>query len=181
MVHRDALLSVSLPAGAEWELLNRYRSTRSGPDNTLLVHLGDLTSGQTLSVVVRLTFSEGREDAATSVRVKLADSERELSWRYATHEANDSQPRDLVVDREVAALYAVSIVAGPPCDMSVVTVLYYRYAYYSTANRLIIPMTCAHPSPLAPIFAFRWTPHSAHPAEYEFCVSSHSATTHSVP
>ena len=106
VVHRDALLSVSLPAGAGWELLNRYRSTRSGLDNTLLVHLGDLTSAQALSVVVRLTFPQGREDAVTSVRVRLADSEREISWRYATHEANDSQPRDLVVDREVAALYA---------------------------------------------------------------------------
>jgi hypothetical protein len=30
----------------------------------------------------------------------------ELTWRYASHAANDTQPRDRVVDREVAKLYA---------------------------------------------------------------------------
>ncbi len=109
VVHRDAVLSIALPTGAECELLNRYRSSRSSDDNTMRVYLGDLTSEQALSVVARLTFSEAPEDTMTSVRVRvdnMLDSECELSWRYSTHEANNDQPRDLVVDREVASLYA---------------------------------------------------------------------------
>jgi len=30
-----------------------------------------------------------------------------VEWRYASDDANDSQPRDIVVDREVASLYAM--------------------------------------------------------------------------
>jgi hypothetical protein len=30
----------------------------------------------------------------------------EVQWEYATHSANDAQPRDRVVDREVAKIYA---------------------------------------------------------------------------
>ncbi len=109
VVHRDALVQVTLPSGAECELLNRYRSSQAVGDNTLRVQLGDVTSGQELLLVVRLTFPDDREGATTGVRVNIAGVdavEQEQSWRYETHAMNDAQPRDRAVDREVAMLYA---------------------------------------------------------------------------
>ena len=109
VVLRDAMVQIALPPGAECELLNRYRSSPVVGDNTLRVQLGDVVSGQELSLVVRLTFPEDREGATTRVRVSIAGpdvAEEELSWRYATHAMNDAQPRDRAVDREVAMLYA---------------------------------------------------------------------------
>ena len=113
VVRRGVVLQVTLPPGAECALLNRYRHTLVHGDNELHVPLGDLTSGQELSLVVRLTFPEDREGARTHARVGITSAnalshevEGELTWTYANHAANDAQPRDLVVDREVATLYA---------------------------------------------------------------------------
>ncbi|MBL0170537.1 MAG: VWA domain-containing protein [Gemmatimonadaceae bacterium] len=113
VVRRGAVLQLALPPGARGELLNTYRTTHAAGDNELRIELGDLTSGEELSLVVRLTFPEDREGAVTSARAVLADGDRVLpeceqsfAWTYGNHEANDAQPRDVVVDREVAALYA---------------------------------------------------------------------------
>ena len=113
VVRRNAALQITLPPGAESELLNRYRTTHTAGDHALRVELGDLTSGQELTLVVRLTFPEDREGATTSVRVGIAgldalsmDAECELSWTYADHAATEAQPRLVLVDREVATLYA---------------------------------------------------------------------------
>lgn len=113
VVRRGVELQVALPLGVEGELLNRYRTSHAPGSNTLRINVGDLTSGQELSFVLRLTFPEDREGATTSVGVSLrsADApagelEGELSWTYDDHSANDDQPRDVRVDREVATLYA---------------------------------------------------------------------------
>jgi hypothetical protein len=113
VVLRDAALQIALPPGAEGELLNRFRSIHAVGDNELRVELGDLTSGQELSVIVRVRFPRGQEGGGASVRVGVASTdlleqliEGEMAWTYATHAENDEQPRDRVVDREVASLYA---------------------------------------------------------------------------
>ena len=113
VVVRDAALQLTLPDGAEAEPLNRYRSVRARGDNELRVELGDLTSGQELQVVVKVRFATGRVNETALVGVALTDRaaiapERglEVSWLYAGHAENDVQPRDRVVDREVALLYA---------------------------------------------------------------------------
>lgn len=113
VVRPNAVMQVTLPPGAVGEPLNRYRFTRVLGDNELHIQLGDLTSGQELSIVVRLTFPEDREGAVTLARVGITSAaalshevEDALSWTYADHDANDAEPRDVMVDREVAALYA---------------------------------------------------------------------------
>ena len=111
-VARDAVLHVALPEGADAEPLGRQRFT-GGRGEGLHVTLGDLVSAQELPVVVRLRFSEGLPGAATGVSARLGDRDGVLDtsavsceWRYADHRANDVQPRDVIVDREVAAHYA---------------------------------------------------------------------------
>ena len=113
VVARDAALQIALPAGAEAKVLNRFRSTHAAGDNELRVELGDLTSGQELSVVVRLRFAQGRDAEVATVRVGVSSgdqltqlAEREMTWTYASHDENDRQPRDRLVDTEVATLYA---------------------------------------------------------------------------
>jgi Ca-activated chloride channel family protein len=111
VVARDAVLHLALPAGAEAETLNRFRVTRAGDE--LRVHLGDLVSAQELRVVVRLQFPTGAPGSATQVGVRIYERSGThaappviCEWRYADHAANDAQPRDVIVDREVASLYA---------------------------------------------------------------------------
>jgi Ca-activated chloride channel family protein len=110
---RSAALQVVLPPGADAEPLHRFRSRRVTGDNELHIELGDLVSNQELAVVVRVTFARGAEGEQATVRLAMPGdgllddrAEAELTWRYASHAANDSQPRDQVVDREVAKLYA---------------------------------------------------------------------------
>lgn len=113
VVVRDAALQITLPEGAEAEPLNRYRHVRAQGDNDLRVELGDLTSGLELEVVVRLRVAAGTPNETAHVAVALTDrgtiapeSAIEMTWIYANHPENDVQPRDRVVDREVAILYA---------------------------------------------------------------------------
>ena len=112
IVVRGAEMHLALPAGADAMLLNRFRNERVA-GNVLRVELGDLASGQELSVVVKIRFATGQPDDAASATVRVMDRSgmafgdvAALEWRYATHDANDSQLRDVVVDREVASLYA---------------------------------------------------------------------------
>lgn len=113
VVRRDASVRIDLPPGARAELLNEYRTTHEANDEVLFVHVGDLTSAQELQLVVRLTFPEDRLETTTAVRVSdVADTTtetvatHELTWQYAGHATNDVQPRNVLVDREVAELYA---------------------------------------------------------------------------
>jgi Ca-activated chloride channel family protein len=113
IVARDAALQIALSAGADATVLNRFRSTHAAGDNELRVELGDITSGQELSVVVRLRFATGIDAEQAVVRVGVATGDRleqlaeqETSWTHAPHDENDRQPRDRVVDIEAATLYA---------------------------------------------------------------------------
>jgi Ca-activated chloride channel family protein len=112
VVVRGAELRLELPAGADIAVLNRYRHERVA-EGALRIELGDLVSGQEVNVVVKIRFADGQPGGtaiATGCVVDHADaplgSVEAIEWRYATDDANDSQPRDVVVDREVASLYA---------------------------------------------------------------------------
>ena len=111
VVARDAVLHLTLPAGADVEPLGRQHNSgvRSAE---LYVSLGDLVSAQEMSVAVRIGFPEGASGATTAVHARLSDRDGALDtgitsceWQYADHRAN-VQPRDVVVDREVAGHYA---------------------------------------------------------------------------
>ena len=113
MVVRDAALQIALPPGADAEPLNLNRFVRAHGDNELRVELGDLTSGQELRIVVRIRFANGELDGGPGVSVGVTDRRAlanggtaAVDWKYAGHADNDAQPRDRMVDREVAALYA---------------------------------------------------------------------------
>ena len=109
----DAVVEVSVPRGVRAEPLNRYRHHRSPVDGTLRVELGDLVSRQEIAVVVKVEFPAGDPGDEVSARVRLfSGTDREtvaespVRWRFASHQENDAQPRDAMVDREVASLFA---------------------------------------------------------------------------
>jgi Ca-activated chloride channel family protein len=102
-----ATLSIAVPRGAEATVLNRFRSRRSQGRTGSTIELGDLVSAQELDVVIRMKFPLGESDETVVVTATL-DDEATASTRftYASHAANDEQPRDADVDREVAKVYA---------------------------------------------------------------------------
>ena len=77
------------------------------------VRLGDIVSSQEISLVLRLDFPTGKPGDKLAVDFCLSDRENVLdappctvAWEFADHQANDTQPRDVEVDRAVAQLYA---------------------------------------------------------------------------
>ena len=113
VVLRGAELRLEVPAGADVAVLNRYRHHRVA-GSALRIELGDLVSAQELNVVVKIRFADGRSGETAIATACVVDeagvargSVEAVEWRYASDDANDSQPRDIVVDREVATLYAM--------------------------------------------------------------------------
>ena len=113
VVARHATLRVALPNGASAECLNRYRQVRVQGDNELHVQLGDLVSAQRVELVIRLVMPAGPLGDSLGVDVWLSDADGTLGgashtmrWTFASHDDNDRQPRNRVVDRVVAAIYA---------------------------------------------------------------------------
>jgi Ca-activated chloride channel family protein len=111
VVARDTAIEVVLPAGVKAAPLNEYAHTRVG--NSMRVNLGEIVSGQEISIVLRLDFPEGKESEQLSAEFCLSDRDRvfdsppvSVVWRFADHQSNDKQPRDREVDRAVAELYA---------------------------------------------------------------------------
>lgn len=110
---RDATVSISVPRGAEVEVLNRFRFTIDEQTRELTVQLEDLVSNQEVTVVTCVTFPSGVVGERTSIRVTAAGRDgsaaavtRDVTWTYASHADNDDQPREREVDRAVAAVYA---------------------------------------------------------------------------
>ncbi|MFN2397364.1 MAG: VWA domain-containing protein [Gemmatimonadaceae bacterium] len=113
VVIRGAALEVTLPRGAVAAPLHRFRHRRIEGDNELRVELGDVVSGQQMSVVITIELPTGVEGESVTAGFALTDQNSttlspaaELRWKWAGHAENDAQPRDLEVDRQVAALYA---------------------------------------------------------------------------
>lgn len=110
---RNAMLFVQLPEGARAEPLNRYRHSRLAGTNQLVVELGDLVSEQEISTVIEINFERGAVGETAGAKIVLRGigflttaQEQRLAWTYASHEENDTQPRNMEVDRAVASLYA---------------------------------------------------------------------------
>jgi Ca-activated chloride channel homolog len=111
VVARDVAVTVRVSSGMNVDTLNRFRASRE-PD-AFVVHLGDLTSRQEVSLVLRCGFPAGHDRATaravvgvSDARQALAVEDAEVVWTFADHAANDGQARNVVVDRAVARLYA---------------------------------------------------------------------------
>jgi Mg-chelatase subunit ChlD len=108
---RSAVLEITLPRGADAELMSRFRHRRALGDNELRIELGDLVSEQQLAIVLKVTLPAGDIGSTTGVGVTLtgrgnAGVAAESKWTYANDAEDEAQERDREVDREVARLYA---------------------------------------------------------------------------
>lgn len=109
---RDVVLELTAPESVRIETLTPFRLEQRG--SRTLVHLGDMVSGQSISVVLRLTFDLGVVGQEIGALLRVTDREAAferaqpalapvaLAWAYADHVANDAQSRDRDVDRIVA-------------------------------------------------------------------------------
>lgn len=111
VVARDAALVIRVPAEVEVEPVGPFSVAAAG--QVVRVELGDLTSGQELQLVLRLTFAAGADEETRVVTFSLAAKDdalgtvsQGLQWAFADHARNDRQPRDRVVDRAAARVYA---------------------------------------------------------------------------
>lgn len=111
VVAREVVLQVTAPSGVSVESLSPH-PTRERAGQTEIV-VGDLTSDERVSVVLRLNFPYGQIGNSTGVMVGLADRDDvltqgsvKLAWEYASDQANDTQDRDRDVDRAVARIFA---------------------------------------------------------------------------
>ncbi len=116
VVAREVVLELRLPESVRIEPLTPFRVEQRG--GTARVSLGDLVSGQAVSIVVRVTFDFGEVGREVGVDVRITDRDGAfaaarpalepviVAWRYGDHAENDAQPRDRDVDRVVARLFA---------------------------------------------------------------------------
>lgn len=112
----DVAVTVRPASGIRVETLNRFPLTQDG-DGRVSVKLGDLVSRQDVSLVLRLTFPVGEEPSARAIfgvtdpRGAISEPDTDLIWTFADHRSNDRQPRNVVVNRAVARLYAAQVQA----------------------------------------------------------------------
>ena len=111
VVARDACLVLHLPKGVDAApIINLGAAAVTGG---IQIRLGDLVSGQQLDVVVALKFPAGHTGDTVAVQFGLSDrtgalaaAPQAIGWSYAADRAHKAQPREVIVDREVARLYA---------------------------------------------------------------------------
>lgn len=108
---RECVLVVDAGEGAVVESLNDFPCRREA--GAWRVAIGSLFGGQLVTPVLRITFPQGAPGDSREVRVRAEDLDGALGgaaastrFTWAGHAENDAQPRDRVVDRRVAALYA---------------------------------------------------------------------------
>jgi len=114
VVARDAELEVLAGEGVGVETISPHRLAGHGTRS--VVALGDLVADQVVDIVLRLTFPYGQLGRETGIIVRALDREgvfatagvadARLSWTWADDSANDTQPRDVDVDRAVARQFA---------------------------------------------------------------------------
>ncbi len=112
VVAREVRLDVTLPRGAQLEMLGPERVQRQGPESWT-VEVGDLVARQDREVVLRVNFPYGETGEPAEVVVTVRDREAVFAaaraaarWTYADHATNDRQPRTPDVDHLVARLFA---------------------------------------------------------------------------
>jgi Ca-activated chloride channel homolog len=117
IVSRGTVVSVRPDPGVRVATLNRFRVTEEG-GGAMAVSIGDLASRQDVSLVFKLVFPEA--DTRRTIRAVFSVSDAgaalqgadcDLVWTFDDHAANDAQRRNVVVDREVAKLYAAKATA----------------------------------------------------------------------
>jgi Ca-activated chloride channel family protein len=113
IVAREAALVLRLPEGVTAEPVGPFQASSAG--RVVRIELGDLASAQERRLVVRLTFPAGTAGDRMSVGFALTDragalagEAQEVAWHFDGHAENSAQPRDRVVDRAVAGLYAAT-------------------------------------------------------------------------
>jgi Ca-activated chloride channel family protein len=116
VVAREVVLDLVVPDGLRIDALSPFRVESS--HGRARVFLGDMVSGQVLSIVLRVTFAFGEVGREVGIAVRVGDRDGAfaaaepdgtpvtVAWRYADHAANDTQARDRDVDRIVARLLA---------------------------------------------------------------------------
>jgi Ca-activated chloride channel family protein len=117
VVARDVNLEITARDDIRVEPISPYKATARG--NRTVVSLGDLGSEQVVEVVLRLSMPYGDLGRETGAIVAQTDRDGvfgpggageaesvRLSWTYTDDRANDTQPRDVEVDRAVARLFA---------------------------------------------------------------------------
>ncbi|MBA2381598.1 MAG: VWA domain-containing protein [Chloroflexi bacterium] len=117
VVARDVELEIVMPRGVEVETISP-QPARLGASR-VVVTLGDLVSEQVLDVVLRATLPYGEIGTETGIVIGLRDrdgalvpagrasaNDERVAWTYADHAANDSQAREVAVDRAVAVQFA---------------------------------------------------------------------------
>jgi Ca-activated chloride channel family protein len=111
VVARGVSLSIHAPQGAKVEVLTDFDAQQDG--DTTTIRLGTLVSGQSVTVVLRVTLPEGVEGDHAVLEIRAGTSEGVLDappvdvrWMFASHERNDVQPRETAVDLQVAGIYA---------------------------------------------------------------------------
>jgi Ca-activated chloride channel family protein len=116
VVAREVVLELVLPESVRVDSLSPFRVEQAGGRARIL--LGDMVSGQVLTIALRMTFDFGDVGREVGALLRVADRDHafdaaspalapvSLAWQYADHAANDAQPRDIEVDRIVAQLFA---------------------------------------------------------------------------
>ena len=111
LVAREVTVSVTTPESVRVESLSPY-PVREHAGQTY-ISLGDLTSEQLVTFVLRFNFPYAQLGGTVGAVVTLTDRDgvliegaRKLQWEYADDHANDTQARDVEVDRPVARTFA---------------------------------------------------------------------------
>lgn len=140
VVHRGLVLHIQAPACPLGEAIG---VEVVGPwivskcEGGFTVALGDLVSEEQLEFVLRIMLPPGAVGTTAELSFSLTDRDGAVQsppasagWTWETHDANDKQPRDVAVDRLVAARH------GDRAREQ--AVLANRRRDYGTAKRLLI-------------------------------------------
>jgi len=104
-------LTIETPEQVRAEVLNQFAADRK--PGLLTVQLGDLVSGQELSVVTRFHFADGQEGTpiAATFSIHAAGAQVpaqtvEHVWTFASDAAWRAQPRNQAVEEAIGEMYA---------------------------------------------------------------------------
>src|SRR3954453_10330895 len=104
VVARDVKLEVVTPEGVPVESLSEFPFVTR--DGRTVVSLGALVAEQVVEIVLRLNFPYGEVGRETGAVMSIGDESVPLTWAYADSKTNDTQRRDVEVDRAVARIFA---------------------------------------------------------------------------
>ena len=111
VVARDVELRLTLADGVRVESLGAFPAMAA--EGGTVISLGDLVSGQSVEVPLRLSFPVGKAGETHSAVVAINDRDGvlggafgKLAWEHADDTTNDRQPRDRSVDRVIATVFA---------------------------------------------------------------------------